>query len=294
MRKQLSLFDVSLDDKIRTAIERLRLADSMSRKYMDSPLYVCISGGKDSSVIQQLAVESGLDVVFTHSHTTVDAPQTVYFIRAEFARLRALGYRTQIIYPEMSMWKLIERKLGMPPTRLIRYCCKYFKEQSVRTDSGSPAFIVTGVRWAESLKRKGRAEFEAIASRAENAVRVPANDNDLNRKLFEDCRLKSERVCNPIIDWGDDDVWDFIMSRSVPYNPLYDMGFRRVGCIGCPMAPKSERARQFELWPKYKKAYIDALDRGLEAAAERGHERTWQDGHTGTPGSRCFEWWIDG
>ena len=163
-----------MEDKIKTAIERLRLADSMSRKYMDSPLYVCISGGKDSSVIQQLAIESGLDVVFTHSHTTVDAPQTVHFIRAEFARLRALGYRAQILYPSMSMWKLIEHKNGMPPLRTMRYCCKYFKERSVRCDNGKPAFIVTGVRWAESTRRKERAAFEAIASRApELAVEGP-------------------------------------------------------------------------------------------------------------------------
>ena len=73
-------------------------------------------------------------------------------------------------------------------------------------------------------------------------------------------------------------MWEFIRSRGLPYNPLYDMGFRRVGCIGCPMAPKSERARQFELWPKYKKAYIDALDRGLKAASEKGLEHTWIDG----------------
>ena len=289
-----------MEDKIKTAIERLRLADSMSRKYMDSPLYVCISGGKDSSVIQQLAIESGLDVVFTHSHTTVDAPQTVHFIRAEFARLRALGYRAQILYPSMSMWKLIEHKNGMPPLRTMRYCCKYFKERSVRCDNGKPAFIVTGVRWAESTRRKERAAFEAIASRAANAVRVSANDNDLSRKLFEDCRLKSERACNPIIDWSDEDVWAFIRSRCVPYNPLYDLGFRRVGCIGCPMASKSERARQFELWPKYRDAYIRAFEKGMARGRALGKEYTWTDGGGASiPGSiteaeACFRWWIDG
>lgn len=265
-------------DKVKSAIERLKLADQMSRRYMNSPLFVCISGGKDSSVIQQLAIESGLEVVFSHNHTTIDAPETVYFVRSEFKRLNELGYKTQILRPKMSMWQLIERKNGLPPLRTMRYCCKYFKERSVHTESGKPAFIVTGVRWSESTQRKSRAEFEAIASRAANAVRVASNDNDLSRRLFEDCRLRSERVCNPIIDWSDQDVWDFLNDRGVPVNPLYSMGFKRVGCIGCPMASQKERQREFEIWPKYRDAYIRAFERGMARGRALGKEYTWTDG----------------
>lgn len=275
-----------LEDKVKTAIERLKMADEMSRKYMGAPLYVCISGGKDSSTIQQLAIESGLEVIFTNNHTTVDAPETVYFIRSEFKRLQELGYKTQILYPKMSMWQLIESKNGLPPLRTMRYCCRYFKERTVRTEEGKPAFIVTGVRWAESANRKKRTEFEAIASKAENAVRVAANDNDISRKLFEDCRLRSERVCNPIIDWTDEDVWEYLRDRKVPYNPLYNEGFTRIGCIGCPMASKEQREKQFERWPKYKEAYIRALDKGIQCGKALGKEYTW------TGGGMRFDFWI--
>lgn len=275
-----------LEDKVKTAIERLKIADEMSRKYMGTPLYVCISGGKDSSTIQQLAIESGLEVIFTNNHTTVDAPETVYFIRSEFKRLQELGYKTQILYPKMSMWQLIESKNGLPPLRTMRYCCRYFKERTVRTEEGKPAFIVTGVRWAESANRKKRTEFEAIASKAENAVRVAANDNDISRKLFEDCRLRSERVCNPIIDWTDEDVWEYLRDRKVPYNPLYNEGFTRIGCIGCPMASKEQREKQFERWPKYKEAYIRALDKGIQRGKALGKEYTW------TGGGMRFDFWI--
>lgn len=268
----------ALQDKIATAIERLRLADAMSWQYVGAPLHFCISGGKDSSTIQQLAIESGLRAVFVHSLTTVDAPETVYFIRDEFRRLASLGYRTEIRRPQLSMWQLIEKKLGLPPLRTVRYCCKYFKERPVKTEAGMPAFIVTGVRWAESTQRKSRAEFEAIASRAQNAVRVSANDNDLARKLFEECRLKGERVCNPIIDWSDDDVWSFLRDRGVHVNPLYAEGFKRIGCIGCPMAGKSARAHAFERWPKYREAYVRALDAGIKRGKALGKTYTWEDG----------------
>lgn len=276
-----------LKEKVETAIERLRLADSMSRKYMDNePLYVCISGGKDSSVIQQLAVESGLEVVFTHHHTTVDAPETVRFIRREFSRLSELGYKTQILYPKQSMWKLIEKHLGFPPTRIAQYCCKALKENGVRNSEGKPAFIVTGVRWAESTKRKQRNEFEALASDPSKAVRIAANDNDLSRRLFEDCRLRSERVCKPIIDWTDEDVWEFIRGRNIPYNPLYDEGFKRIGCIGCPFSTHQQKLDIFKRYPKYKKAYISAMDRGLEKRRLAGKDSPWKDGE------EVFNWWI--
>ena len=147
---------------------------------------------------------------------------------------------------------------------------------------------MTGVRWEESTKRKQRNEFEARASDPSKTVRIAANDNDLSRKLFEDCRLRSERVCNPIIDWTDEDVWEFIRDRNIPYNPLYDEGFKRIGCIGCPFSTRQQKLDIFERYPKYKKAYISAMDRGLEKRRLAGKDLPWKDGED------VFNWWISG
>lgn len=118
-------------------------------------------------------------------------------------------------------------------------------------------------------------------------MRIAANDNELSRKLFEDCRLRGERVCNSIIDWSDDDVWKFINERRLPVNQLYSMGYKRVGCIGCPMSPLAQRLEQFERYPKYKQAYINAIDRGLMHGRSIGKDYTW------SCGKECFEWWIN-
>lgn len=61
-------------------------------------------------------------------------------------------------------------------------------------------------------------------------------DNDEKRQLFETCNLKGKMTVNPIVDWSDDDVWDYTHSEHLPINPLYCEGQKRVGCIGCPMA----------------------------------------------------------
>lgn len=274
------------DQKVSSGVSRIIMANEMSMRYLGSPLYVCISGGKDSSVLQRLAVESGIPCIFVHSLTTVDAPPTVYFIRKEFERLRSLGYRCEIRRPDLSMWRLIREK-KMLPTRLARFCCEYFKERTVNTDLGDPAFIATGVRWSESVKRRSRGEFEVFTKDKSNKV-ILTNDNGADRALFEQCTLNGARVVNPIIDWDDSDVWGFIHGRGLPYNPLYDMGFKRVGCVGCPMSSRRDKEKAFRYWPGFRRAYLNACeqllrDRKLIGAPSRfDTAQSW------------FDWWVSG
>lgn len=274
-----------MSDIGQTAIERLKAASEMSLQYYKQPLVVCISGGKDSSVITELAIRAGIPVEFMHSHTTADAPETVRFVRSEFKRLEELGYQCTLNMPtykgkRVSMWSLIPQKL-MPPTRIARYCCSILKEQG-----GSGRFIATGVRWAESAsRRKNRGAFEAGRDIILN------NDNDDKRMLFENCRLKSKRVVNPIIDWKDNDVYDFLEDAKCQMNPLYADGKCRVGCVGCPMARKKVREAEFHRWPKYKKLYLMAFDNMLKERQRRGKlEGSWR---VGTTAQDVFNWWME-
>ena len=95
------------------------------------------------------------------------------------------------------------------------------------------------------------------------------NDNDDRRRLFENCRLQAKRVCNPIIEWTDADVWDYIESERLTLNPLYQCGFSRVGCIGCPMAGK-QRYREFAMFPAYERAYRRAFEAMMIARKRMG------------------------
>ena len=212
-------------DKEQTAIERLQYAAQMSEMLYKQPLLITVSGGKDSSVILELARRSGIPFEVCHSHTTADAPETVRFVRSEFKRMEELGIKCHLHLPvykgeRTSMWKLIPEKL-MPPTRMVRYCCDVLKEQS-----GKNRYIATGVRWDESAKRKtNRSAHEILTRNAKNKVLMLNTDNDESHRLFETCQLKGKRVCNPIIDWADDDVWDFLKCNKIPINPLYSEGF---------------------------------------------------------------------
>lgn len=280
-----------MNDLEHTAIERLKTASEMSLRLFKTPLVITYSGGKDSDVLLHLAEASGIPFEVLHNLTTADAPETVRHVYETFRRLESKGIRCTVdkhVNPDGSrttMWNLIPRKL-MPPTRLVRYCCSELKE-----GGGKGRFIATGVRWAESAARKkNRGSLEVITSKKATSL-VLANDNDESRRLFETCQLKGKRVVNPIIDWQEADVLDYAEAEHIPMNPLYCEGFKRVGCVGCPLAKKQTRLAEFTRWPKIKAAYIRAFDRMLEERSLRGKlEGGMRWGETGVD---VFHWWME-
>jgi hypothetical protein len=76
------------------------------------------------------------------------------------------------------------------------------------------------------------------------------------------------------------------------YNPLYDKGFLRVGCIGCPLS--SRQKYELEKYPKYKQNYINAFQRMLEARKAAGKDDvTGKVGlHKWINGEAVYRWWT--
>ena len=127
-------------DKVQVAIERLKLLEP------PEGYYLAFSGGKDSVVIKALADMAGVKYDAHYTLTSVDPPELVRFVKT---------FPDVIIErpkdkdgKQITMWNLIARK-AMPPTSLVRYCCYYIKESG-----GDGRMTITGVRWAESVRRK--------------------------------------------------------------------------------------------------------------------------------------------
>lgn len=89
-------------------------------------------------------------------------------------------------------------------------------------------------------------------------------DNRENARIVEMCYKDHTTTINPIVDWTDADVWEFIKEYNVPYCCLYDEGFKRLGCIGCPMGSKQQREYEFERYPKYKNLYMIAFQKMID------------------------------
>ena len=302
-------------DLEQNAIEMIKLASQTSLRYYDKPITMTYSGGKDSDVMLHLFEASGVPFEVHNSHTTVDAPETVYHIRKVFRRLEEKGIKCTIEMPTYkgeptTMWKLIVQK-KMPPTRIARYCCSVLKEASCKN-----SMIATGVRWDESNQRASRSQFETIMPKKEDYIKLTAeqlrnefylpeyiqmdifhsleetqetiliNDNEKRRKFIERCQIKAKTVCNPIIDWSTKELWEYINAEKLDINPMYGCGFTRVGCIGCPMAGK-HRVFEFEMYPKYKQAYINAFQRLADELNASSAGCSWKTGED------VFEWYME-
>ena len=267
-------------DKVQVAIDRFKTFEPMAG---EDGYYLAFSGGKDSCVIKALADMSGVKYEAHYTHTSVDPPELVRFIKDEhpdviidIPRYPENYKNPRLAGKQITMWNLIPEK-KMPPTRIARYCCQELKESK-----GEGRFVVTGVRWAESVKRSMRGGLE-LAEKKSYRVENYDPDNP-EQDTIHNCIKYARRHLNPIIDWTNEEVWEFIREYDVPYCKLYDEGFRRLGCIGCPMATNREAG--FERWPTYKRAYLRAFKKLLEVLDDENIRTTWNTADD------VMDWWY--
>ncbi len=87
------------------------------------------------------------------------------------------------------------------------------------------------VRKIEPLKRafKGLEVWICGLSRNQSATRT-------ENQMVEWDEANGLIKLNPLIDWSEQDVWEYIKANGVPYNPLHDKGFPSIGCQPCTRA----------------------------------------------------------
>lgn len=208
--------------------------------------YFAFSGGKDSVVLKDLAIKAGVKFDAHYSVTTIDPPELVRFIKR---------YHSDVIWerPEKAFLTLLVTK-GFP-RRQGRWCCEVYKE-----NGGSGRVVLTGIRAAESAKRR-------------------------KRRMVENCTLDhTKHYVHPIIDWTEEEVWRYIRKYQIPYCELYDEGFKRLGCLFCPMRYYKWRQAEVRRYPRYAEAFRKAF-RKLHATGRDSMKR-WENG------DEMFDWWI--
>ena len=109
-------------------------------------------------------------------------------------------------------------------------------------------------------------------------------DNDESRRVVESCYRTMNTLVNPIIDWTDQEVWEFLRYYGCESNPLYKEGYTRIGCIGCPLSGSKQMYRGFARYPKYKEAYIRAFDKML-----LNRKKPFKNAKSGKD---VMKWWL--
>lgn len=203
--------------------------------------YLAFSGGKDSIVCYDLLEKSGVSFEAHHAVTTIDPKEVGVFIREYYPDV--IRHHPLYIGKPTNFYELVSKK-GLP-NRHVRWCCGYLKETG-----GKGRTVVTGVRRAESNKRSKRPIYYTF---------------------------KNKTFLNPIVDWKDNDVWDYIHSNELPYPSLYDQGHDRIGCILCPLKCVHKRIRDYYEYPAHVRALERAIGIYLSTRPESG---LWNWGKT--------------
>jgi phosphoadenosine phosphosulfate reductase len=226
-KKHLQLLGKNAINTIRGIISR--------KEYRNMPVYVSFSGGKDSLVVLDLTQASlkqrELKAFFLN--TGIEFPETIEFVR-NFCQERGISLN------EANAGSAFREQVGKfgPPAKDFRWCCKVCKLASAGDfDTGNKASFSKGNSEVAYLTIDGKRKHESF-SRA----RIAASETN----PFVPAQLN----IFPIRNWKAIEVWLYIYWRKLSYNPLYDLGFERVGCWLCPSALAAEYSRVKDLHPE--------------------------------------------
>ena len=262
----------SLAGKIRYSVDLIRKSEKMAlRLDPENGFYNTFSGGKDSQCLYYLVKMAGVRHRTHMNLTSVDPPEVIRFVRAQYPDV-------ELIRPRISIYELAKEE-RMLPTRKIRYCCKEFKEIS-----GVGKVTLIGIRKEESTRRAKRQEIstEIKGKRMEETFDQWSEHEE---KMLTCVGGKDKILVSPIIHWTERDVWEFLNVNGIPHCELYDQRYTRIGCICCPMSSPRQKRKEIERWPHVRRNWLKTI----QWLIDNGYvDHNFSDAEIG------FRWWISG
>lgn len=261
---------MTLDDKINYSIELLRKSEKMALKMdPENGFYLAFSRGKDSQALYHIAQMAGVKFKAHMNLTSVDPPEVIRFVKKNYPDV-------ELIKPKMSIYDMALKK-HMVPTRLMRWCCAEFKEMS-----GGGKVTLIGIRNQESPRRSKRKEVstQIKGTRTEETFDQWSEHKE---KMVACASGKDKILISPIINWTERDVWEFLNSNNIPHCSMYDEGYKRIGCILCPMSNRKQKIRDCKRFPHVRHKWIQTIQKLID---EGYINHNFQDAEFG------FNWWI--
>jgi len=198
------------------------LADATARFAADK-VAISFSGAEDV-VLVDMARQLGLDVAIFSLDTGRLHPETYRYL--ETVR-EHYGVAIELLSPDPEALQTLVREKGLYSFLRDGHgeCCGVRKIMPLRRKLATLDAWITGQRRDQSVTR----------------VDVPHEQVD---KAFSTENHPVVKF-NPLAGWTSADVWSYIRTNGVPYNPLHDRGFVSIGCEPCtrPVGPhEQERA----------------------------------------------------
>lgn len=258
-----------LRKKVEHSVELLQKAERLALAYDDVyGYYLAFSGGKDSQCLYHVAKLAGVRFKAHMNLTSIDPPEVIRFVKREYPDV-------ELVKPKKSIFQAaVDNKIL--PTMRVRWCCAEYKETA-----GAGKVTLIGIRKAESARRAKRNEVEINnrkfsgdidgleeyrkTKNREKRGRKPKDNREVTivnadgERVLGCIKGKESLLISPIIDWTDEEVWEFLDALGVSHCSLYDEGWHRIGCIGCPMSSHKQKMIENKRYPHVKRGWIKAI-----------------------------------
>lgn len=258
--------------KIAYSVDLIRKSEKMAlRLDPENGFYNTFSGGKDSQCLYHLVKMAGVKAKTHMNLTSVDPPEVIRFVKTQYPDV-------ELIKPKMSIYDMAKRK-HLLPTRRFRWCCAEFKEMS-----GAGKVALIGIRREESARRAKRGEISTNI-KGKRTEETFDQWSEHEEKMVTCVGGKDKVLVSPILNWTEQDVWEFLNANGIPHCELYDEGYTRIGCICCPMSQYRQKIKEIKRWPHVKRSWIKAI----QWLIDNGYvNKNFSDAEVG------FRWWISG
>lgn len=288
--------------KVEAAVAMLQKAERLALQYdSEGGYWLAFSGGKDSQALYHIAKLANVRFHAVMSLTSVDPPEVIRFVRKHYPDC-------EMIKPQMSMYRAAV-SVGTLPTRVMRWCCAKYKETA-----GRGKVTLIGIRAQESSRRARRHEVETTnrkfggslddfekwseerkAEKAQKLAKRKINDDEFSVRSDNEIHCisgKESILISPLFTWSEADVWQFLNAFSLPHCELYDCGYKRIGCILCPMQGKADARRDVERYPHQRHKWLQALQEIIENGGYEKVTRLFPDvTDTARLAEIVFDWW---
>jgi phosphoadenosine phosphosulfate reductase len=205
-----------------------------------SPAVFASSLAAEDMVLTDLILKAGLPIGIFSLDTGRLHPETLAVVDAVKARY---DYDITLYHPNQQAVDQYVAANGLnafyDSIEMRRSCCGIRKVEPLgRALAGNRAWV-TGQRRAQSTTRAELAVEEIDAAHGMTKF-------------------------NPLADWSEDDVWQYLRDNQVPYNALHDQGFPSIGCAPCTRAVQpGEDVRAGRWWwenPDSKECGLHMVD----------------------------------
>lgn len=238
--------------------------------FSNENIVLSFSGGKDSTVVADLAIKALVDPSLLHifSDTTLEFPLTMEYVE-RYRRDNPKAIFKIAKNKEQNFYEVC-KEIG-PPARMLRFCCSMFKTGPLNRVlytlfENQNILTFYGIRHSESA---ARSKYLRVEDKAESV------------------KIQKQTVASPIIDWMDADVWLYLFSEAVDFNDAYRLGYDRVGCWCCPN--NSTRSQflssiympeQFKEWRNFLIAFAKMIGKpDPEVYVDKGNWKARQGGN---------------